>query len=28
VKVDIRAEVYLLYGVRFPEPQDNHWMEV
>ena len=27
VKVDIRAEVYLLYGVRFPEPQDNHWME-
>ena len=27
VKVDIRAEVYLLCGVRFPEPQDNHWME-
>ena len=27
VKVDIRAEVYLLYGVRFPEPQYNHWME-
>jgi hypothetical protein len=27
VKVDIRAEVYLLYGVQFPEPKDNHWME-
>jgi len=27
VKVDIRADVYLLYGVRFPKQQDDHWME-
>jgi micrococcal nuclease len=27
VKVDIRAEVFLLYGVRFPEPQDSIWQE-